>query len=93
MEMLRETGTSHGEASNDIASYPPPLPRVTDSMHRLTRLSLAYPKLTVAILAAITVALGAGLPKVRTEFGYRVLLGDTHDSIQRLDALIDQFGG
>ena len=62
-------------------------------MHHLTRLSLIYPKTTMIILLAITAVLAAGLPRVRTEFGYRVLVGDDHPSIQALDALIAQFGG
>ncbi len=62
-------------------------------MYHLTRLSLAYPKTTIAILLAITAFLGAGLPNVRSEYGYRVLVGDEHPSIRALDALIEQFGG
>lgn len=62
-------------------------------MHHLTRLSLAYPKCAIAILLAVSALLGAGLPKVRSEFGYRVLVGDDYPAIQALDALIEQFGG
>jgi predicted RND superfamily exporter protein len=62
-------------------------------MHHLTRLSLGCPRTTLAILLAITAVLGMGVPQVRTEFGYRVLIGDEHPSIQTLDALIEQFGG
>ena len=62
-------------------------------MHHLTRLSLAYPKTMLVILLVITAFLAAGLPRVRTEFGYRVLVGDDHPSIQALDAMIAQFGG
>jgi hypothetical protein len=62
-------------------------------VHHLTRLSLEYPKTAIAILLAITAFLGAGLPNVRSEYGYRVLVGDDYPSIQALDALIEQFGG
>jgi predicted RND superfamily exporter protein len=62
-------------------------------VHHLTRLSLTYPKTTIAILLVVTAILGAGLPNVRSEYGYRVLVGDDYPSIQALDALIEQFGG
>jgi hypothetical protein len=62
-------------------------------MHRLTRLSLAYPQAAIALLLAVTVALCAGLPRVESAYGYRVLVGDAHPSIRSLDALIEQFGG
>ena len=54
-------------------------------MHRLTEFSLRRPWLTLAILLAITVGLGLGLPKLETKYGYRVLVGDEHPSIQSLD--------
>jgi predicted RND superfamily exporter protein len=41
----------------------------------------------------VTAVLAAGLPGLRTEFGYRVLVGDEPPSVQALDALIEQFGG
>ena len=62
-------------------------------MERLTRLSLGYPKTTLAVLLVVTVVLGAGLPRVRPEFGYRVLIGDDHPAIQQLDRFIEKFGG
>ena len=62
-------------------------------MYRLTRLSLTYPKITLLVLALITVVLGVGLTRLRTEFGYRVLIGDDHPSIETLDSFIEQFGG
>ena len=62
-------------------------------MHRLTAISLRYPKATAAVLLALTVFFAAGLPRVKTEFGYRVLIGDDHPSIQTLDRFIQQFGG
>lgn len=62
-------------------------------MHHLTELSLRFPKTTALALLAITIGLGAGLPRVHTEFGYRVLLGDAHPSIQTLETTISRFGG
>jgi predicted RND superfamily exporter protein len=62
-------------------------------VYRLTRLSLSYPKITLLIVALITATLGVGLTRLRTEFGYRVLIGDDHPTIQALDSLIAQFGG
>lgn len=62
-------------------------------MYWLSKLSLRFPKLTFLILLAITVVLGAGVLRVRTEYGYRVLLGDEHPSIRVLDELIERYGG
>lgn len=62
-------------------------------MYRLARTSLRHPKTILAILGAITLGLGAGLPRVHSEYGYRVLIGDDHPSIVALDALIERFGG
>ena len=42
------------------------------------------------VLALITSGLGYGLTRLRTEFGYRVLIGDDHPAIERLDRLIAQ---
>ena len=62
-------------------------------MHQLTRLTLDRPKAMLFVIGAITVFFAAGLPHLRTEFGYRVLVGDAHPSIVALDELIDRFGG
>jgi predicted RND superfamily exporter protein len=62
-------------------------------VYRLTRLSLTYPKLTLLAVALVTAVLGVGLTRLRTEFGYRVLVGDDHPSIRTLDSFIEQFGG
>jgi predicted RND superfamily exporter protein len=45
------------------------------------------------LLAVISIALSAGLTRLRTEFGYRVLIGDEHPSVRALDELIARFGG
>ena len=57
-------------------------------MYRLTRLSLSYPKATLLIVAAITIVFAGGLLRLRTEFGFRVLIGDDHPSIQALDRFL-----
>lgn len=62
-------------------------------LHDLTRLSLRYPRTTLAILAAITLALAPGLPRVKPAYGYRVLIGDEHPAIQTLTAMTEEFGG
>jgi predicted RND superfamily exporter protein/signal transduction histidine kinase len=62
-------------------------------MFRLTQMSLRFPRLTLLALLVITAVLGAGASKVRTEFGYRVLLGDDHPSIRILDEFIERYGG
>ena len=62
-------------------------------MRWLTGFALDRPRLSVVLLAAVTLALGSGLPRVETEFGYRVLVGDEHPSIRALDGFIDRFGG
>jgi hypothetical protein len=62
-------------------------------MFRLTQLSLRFPKLTLFALLAITAALGAGVARVKSEYGYRVLLGDDHPSIRTLDEFIERYGG
>jgi len=65
----------------------------TGFVHRLTEFSLAHPKLSLAILLAITIGLGAGAPKVQSAFGYRVLIGSEHPSMVGLDEMVDTFGG
>lgn len=62
-------------------------------MYRLTRFSLLHPRVVGLALLAVTLLLATGLPRLRTEFGYRVLIGDEHPSIQRLDEFIERFGG
>lgn len=45
------------------------------------------------LILAATLILTAGLPRLRTEFGSRVLVGNDHPAIRRLDAFIQRFGG
>lgn len=62
-------------------------------METLTRISLARPLLMTCLLLAVSLSLASGLPRLRTEFGSRVLIGDDHPSIRTLDAFIQRFGG
>jgi len=62
-------------------------------VHRLAAISLRYPGRVAAGLAVVTLILGAALPGLRPEFGYRVLLGGDHPAIQRLEGVMDAYGG
>lgn len=62
-------------------------------MHRLTKLSLHHPVATLLTLTVVTVALASSLPSLQKEFGYRVLLGGDHPAIQRLEGMMDRYGG
>ena len=59
----------------------------------LARSSIQRPRAWLSVLLVITCVLAVGLTRLRTEFGYRVLLGDDHPSIQALDQFIAEFGG
>ena len=60
---------------------------------RLTTYCVDRPKQTLLIMFTITMLLGFGLPKLHSEFGFRVLVGDGHPSIVALDEFIQNFGG
>ena len=62
-------------------------------MHRLVELSLQHRVASIALLVVTTLALGSGMLRLRTEFGYRVLVGDDHPAIVTLDAFVAEFGG
>lgn len=51
------------------------------------------PAAALALLIGVTGVLTLGLPQLRAEYGYRVLLGDDHPAIHALDETIDTFGG
>jgi predicted RND superfamily exporter protein len=59
----------------------------------LSRLSLRHPFLAMLALVGVTAALGLGASQLRSEFGYRVLVGHEHPAIQELDRFIEAFGG
>jgi len=62
-------------------------------MHRLTEFSLRRPWLTLGILLAITVVLGVGMLQLEPRFGYRVLIGEDHPAVKKMDTLIADYGG
>ncbi len=62
-------------------------------MDRLTRFSFYHPTAVLLVLASATLFLAAGVPRVQTAFGYRVLIGDDHPSIRALDSLVQRFAG
>ena len=66
---------------------------VGPAMHRLTQFSLRRPWLTLAVLLAITVGLGAGMSGIKPGYGYRVLIGESHPAIRDLDSMIEQYAG
>ena len=60
---------------------------------RLPRASLDHPLGVLVLLSLITLAFAGQIPELKTEFGYRPLLGEEHPSIQVLDGFIERFGG
>ena len=56
-------------------------------------LKFGHPVRVLVLLSLFTLAFACQLPKLRTEFGYRPLLGEEHPSIQVLDGFIERFGG
>lgn len=62
-------------------------------MQRLTELALRRPGAVLALAALLTLALGAGLPRLRTETGYRAFLGPRHPAVRALDEMAERFGG
>jgi predicted RND superfamily exporter protein len=62
-------------------------------VHRLTALCLQHQSCAAAVLLLLTILLAIGATRVRTEFGSRVLIGDEHPAIQRLDRMLDDYGG
>ena len=62
-------------------------------MHHLTSFCLRHTGIAVALLLAITVGLGAGIPRIEKGYGFRVLVGDDHPAIRDLDALVEEYAG
>jgi predicted RND superfamily exporter protein len=62
-------------------------------VQRLTRLSLAYPKLAVTAVALVTLTLGAGALRITTDAGFRAYVGAGHPAVRELDAFLERFGG
>ncbi len=61
-------------------------------MTALARFSLAHPRWVLFLLGGVTLLLGAGLPRLNTEVGYRAFLGERHPAIVELDAFVARFG-
>jgi hypothetical protein len=59
----------------------------------LTSLAVSHPRKTLALTLLLCMFAAAGLPRLKTEVGYRGILGDHHPSVERLDAMIDTYGG
>ncbi len=62
-------------------------------MRRLLSATLEHPRWAAGALLAATLALAAGLPRVRSEYGYRPLLGGDHPAIARMERFVDSYGG
>jgi predicted RND superfamily exporter protein len=58
----------------------------------LARLSLRHPRAAAAALLLVTALLAAGLPRLRTDVGYRAFLGPHHPSLAAFDAFLARFG-
>lgn len=59
----------------------------------LARIALRYRRASLALLLVTTALLAAGLPRLRTNVGYRAFLGEDHPAVRRLDAFVERFGG
>lgn len=62
-------------------------------MSRLAQLSLRHPAAALVLLAALTAAICAGIPRLETQAGYRTFLGAGHPVLRELDATVQRFGG
>ncbi len=62
-------------------------------MEALTRACLRRPGLTLVAVASLTAALGAGLPRLDTDVGYRAFLGHDHEAVRAFDDFLERFGG
>jgi predicted RND superfamily exporter protein len=52
-----------------------------------------HPRASLALLAALTLAFAAGLPRLETDVGYRSVLGRQHPTVARFEAFLGRFGG
>jgi predicted RND superfamily exporter protein len=59
----------------------------------LTRAALRAPRLTAALVLAASLALGAGLLRLRTDAGFRAYVGADHPTVRRFDDFLSRFGG
>jgi len=63
------------------------------TVEKLTRACLEHPRIALGLLALLTVVLATGLPKVRAEYGYEILLGHDHPAVVDLQRHVATFGG
>jgi predicted RND superfamily exporter protein len=57
------------------------------------RFALRYRRASLVFILLVTLWFAAGLPRLKTDVGYRAFLGEQHPSVQRLDQFVAQFGG
>ena len=79
--------------ASDTSNAPRDTGPLARACEALVRGVLAHRAATLLVLAALTCAFGAGLPKLHAAYGYHVLIGDDHPAILKLDAFIEMFGG
>ena len=60
-------------------------------MHRLTDVSLRWPRATLLLVLATTIFFAFGLPKVELGLGYHPLLGPEHPAIRELNRFNERF--
>jgi predicted RND superfamily exporter protein len=59
----------------------------------LTRAALRAPRATLALLLAVSLVLGAGLLRLRSDAGFRAYVGADHPTLREFDAFLARFGG
>lgn len=62
-------------------------------MQRISSWSLHRPYAALACLLLVTAAIGMGIPRLKTDLGYRAFLGTSHPAVSRFDAFLERFGG
>ena len=62
-------------------------------MYELARFTLRAPRTTLLLLAAVTLGLTAGLPRVQPGYGVAPLLGHDHPALLAQDRLVEAYGG
>ena len=62
-------------------------------MFVLTRAALRSPRLAMGIVLALTLGLGAGGARLRSDAGFRAYVGADHPAVRELDEFLARFGG
>lgn len=60
---------------------------------RLVLASLSAPRATLVFWVVTILIASVGVPRTTAEVGYRILLGETHPAIVRIDEFIQRYGG